>query len=218
MLKEELEKSKMTIDELRDLVMKLSTENSELKAKISSDVDNPASGSGSGSLSHIEDEKVQLRRPVSMYEARRTPIKESSPTANTQSFHTSPPNSTTMMPLFVDVAKRTDLITRRIQELWKTMQEFPRQPNVFVPCAERLHLAVMDLNSIFPAIIAQEAVKNSLHLININSHKMQRIASDLQASILSCDEVQIELFLQEVRNCAYDLAMATKALITQLSR
>lgn len=210
-LKEELEKSKLTIDELRDLVVKLSTENSELKAKISVDPDlNPENG--------VDEEKVQLRRPVSMYEARRTPVKETSPVANTQSFHTSPPNSTTLMPLFVDVAKRTDIITRRIQELWKTLQEFPRQPNVFVPCSERLHLSVMDLNTIFPAIIAQEAVKNSLHLINVNSHKMQRICGDLQTSILSGNEAQIELFLQEVRNCAYDLAMATKALITQLSR
>lgn len=207
MLKEELEKSKLTIDELRDLVVKLSTENSELKAQICHDIENG-----------IDEEKVQLRRPVSMYETRRTPIKELSPVGNTQSFHTSPPNSTTLMPLFVDVEKRTDLITRRIQELWKALQEFHRQPNVFVPSAERLHLAIMDLNTIFPAIIAQEAVKNSLHLLNINSHKMQRICSDLQTAILSGNEAQIELFLQEVRNCAYDLAMATKALITQLSR
>lgn len=211
-LKQELHKSKLTIDELRDLVVKLSTENNELKAQISHEVDS------NGVPINIDDDKVQLRRPVSMYEARRTPIKDVSPVPNTQSFHTSPPNATTLMPLFLDVNKRTDIITRRIQELWKTMQEFSRDPGVFVPCSERLHLAVMDLNTIFPAIIAQEAVKNSLHLINVNSHRMQRICSDLQLSILACDEPQIELFFQEVRNCAYDLAMATKALITQLSR
>lgn len=201
-LKEELQKSKLTIDELKELVVKLSTENNELKAQIPSTVEEISSSTNTSSL----------KRPVSMYEARQTPVKEHSPAPHSN--QTSPSTSITLMPLFFDVEKRTDVITRRIQELWKQMQSDLKNAT-FVICAERLHMAIMELNTIFPAAIPSEAVRSSLIMLNSNSHRMQRICCDLQAAISADSSAQIELGLQEVRNCAYDLAMATKGLITQ---
>lgn len=197
-LKQELEKSKLTIDELKELVVKLSTENTELKAKITTPT--------------FEEPVQDIRRPVSMYEARQTPAKETSP--GPHSNQTSPSTSINLMPLFFDVERRTDVITKRIQELWKQMQVDLKTAG-FVNAAERLHLAIMELNAIFPQVIPSEPVQSALIMLNSNSLRMQRVCSDLQAGIRSDDDAEIEQGIQEVRNCAYDLAMATKALITQ---
>lgn len=160
-----------------------------------------------------------------MYEARQIP-KESSPVPASQSFHSttvspSHTNSAKLMPLFLDVQKRTDVITRRIQELWKEIQDqmpdFKNQ-DVFVPCAERIHHAIMDLNTIFPAVVPLESVKNPLVQLNSNSLRIQKVCHDLQNAIVSDNKMQLELFLQEVRNCAYDLAAGNKALITSFPK
>lgn len=212
-LKEELQKSKLTIDELKELVVKLSTENNELKAQIPATVDEISSSSSPTSIA-TNSALAASKRPVSMYEARQTPVKDVTPSSH-HSNQTSPSASITLMPLFFDVEKRTDVITRRIQELWKQMQGADLKSATFVNSAERLHMAIMDLNTIFPAAIPSEAIRTSLIMLNSNSHRMQRICCDLQAAITAESNAQIELGLQEVRNCAYDLAMATKGLITQ---
>lgn len=176
-------------------------------------------GQNSLTNSYVED---KVRRPVSMYEARQLP-KESSPVPASQSFHstTVSPAHTKLMPLFLDVQKRTDIITRRIQELWKEIQDqMPDFKNqvVFVPCAERIHLAIMDLNTIFPAVIPLESVKNALVQLNSNSLRIQKVCHDLQNAIVSDNKLQLELFLQELRNCAYDLASGNKNLITSFPK
>uniref|UniRef100_A0A336LJS8 CSON008456 protein n=1 Tax=Culicoides sonorensis TaxID=179676 RepID=A0A336LJS8_CULSO len=229
-LKHELQKSMSTIDELKELVVKLSSENTELKAKItSSDCGSNHEENNDNSLnsvtnSYFEDKSTpSSRRPVSMYEARQVP-KEESPVPASQSFHhttsstqNSPSTSAKLMPLFIDVQKRTDIITRRIQELWKEIQDqmpdFKNQ-TVFVPCAEKIHLAIMDLNTIFPTVIPLESIKNALIQLNSNSLRIQKVCHDLQNAIISDNKVQLDLFLQEVRNCAYDLAAGNKTLIT----
>lgn len=166
-----------------------------------------------------DDKQSYTRRPVSMYETRQIP-KAGSPVPTSQSFHSttvSPAHSSKLMPLFIEVEKRTDKITRRIQELWKSIQEqmpdFKNQ-EIFVPCSERIHLTIMELNSIFPSIVSNEDIKNALILLNSNSLKIQKVCCDLQNAIVSDNKQQLELFLQDVRNCAYDLAAANKALIT----
>lgn len=50
-----------------------------------------------------------------------------------------------------EVRARTDLVTRRIQELWAAMVENKRE--MFLPCAVRIRAAVADLAVIFPQVL-----------------------------------------------------------------
>lgn len=49
------------------------------------------------------------------------------------------------------MTRRTEQVTRRIQELWLAMQD-PSQREAFVPCAERIRVAVAELTAIFPQV------------------------------------------------------------------
>lgn len=55
------------------------------------------------------------------------------------------------MPQSEEVVRRTDQVTKRIQELWATMQS-PDTRHAFVPCAERIRVAVAELTAIFPQV------------------------------------------------------------------
>lgn len=56
------------------------------------------------------------------------------------------------LPPSEEVTRRTEQVTRRIQELWMAMQD-PHQREAFVPCAERIRVAVAELTAIFPQVI-----------------------------------------------------------------
>lgn len=60
-------------------------------------------------------------------------------------------NGTSLLPHADEVKYRTEVVTRRIQELWIVMQEMTSN-DAFVPCAERIHFAVADLIAIFPVV------------------------------------------------------------------
>ena len=55
------------------------------------------------------------------------------------------------LPPSEEVTRRTEQVTRRIQELWMAMQD-PKQREAFVPCAERIRVAVAELTAIFPQV------------------------------------------------------------------
>jgi len=55
------------------------------------------------------------------------------------------------LPSSEEVTKRTEQVTKRIQELWMAMQD-PSQREAFVPCAERIRVAVAELTAIFPQV------------------------------------------------------------------
>ena len=56
------------------------------------------------------------------------------------------------LPPSEDVNRRTEQVTRRIQELWMAMQD-PAQREAFVPCAEKIRVAVSELAAIFPQVL-----------------------------------------------------------------
>lgn len=62
---------------------------------------------------------------------------------------TLPPN---ILPRSEDVKYRTEIVTRRIQELWSVMQEMTSS-DVFVPGAEKVAVAVADLTALFSMVI-----------------------------------------------------------------
>ncbi|XP_031619745.1 ARF GTPase-activating protein GIT2 [Contarinia nasturtii] len=175
------------------------------------------------------------KRPVSMYETREGPNATKSQqnhdnrTANSmyqmidgqpqpQTSDTTVPamtNGQSTLPNSDDVKYRTEVVTRRIQELWSVMQEVTAK-DVFVPgCAERIRVAVSELTAIFPGTITNETIHNAIRQLNQNTAHLQKDCNGLQQSITHHDSASIDLYMQEVRNVAYNLAMATKMLVTQ---
>lgn len=73
------------------------------------------------------------------------------------------------LPSSEEVTRRTEQVTRRIQELWMAMQD-PAHREVFVPCSERIRIAVAELVAIFPQVIkyyVQKFIKNFRRLLLI---------------------------------------------------
>lgn len=63
--------------------------------------------------------------------------------------------------------------------------------------------------------IADENIKTALKQLNQNTGNIQTSCTRLQRALLNDDITTSDLFMQEVRNYAYNLAMATKMLVTQ---
>jgi G protein-coupled receptor kinase interactor 2 len=151
-----------------------------------------------------------------MYEARQFPKDDNSQPSITKSLYSMSASSgshLTSLPLAEEVTKRTEVVTRRIQELWSAMQDIGKK-DAFIPCSERIRVACAELTAIFPQVISDDTLKNALKILNLNTNLIQRDCTALQHALMSDDEILVETHLQEVRNCAYNLAMATKTLVT----
>lgn len=176
-------------------------------------MDSKASTSTNGANSYI-------KRPVSMYEARQVPREENRPPI-TQSLYSVGSSSSTSTssntPLVEEVTKRTEVVTRRIQELWLAMQDL-NQKDSFVPCSERIRVGVAELIAIFPPSMTDDILKNALRQLNFNTNAIQAECTNLQRALSTENPTNVELHLQQVRNCAYNLAKATKILVTQFQQ
>lgn len=157
-----------------------------------------------------------------MYEARQIPRNEEFRPPVTQSLYSVASNSSTsssastQLPLVEEVTKRTEVVTRRIQELWLAMQDLSKKDS-FVPCSDRIRIGVTDLIAIFPPNLCAdyEILKNALHQLTINTASIQTECANLHRALSTEAPTNIEVHLQAVRNCAYNLAKATKILVTQ---
>ncbi|EAT38104.1 AAEL009958-PA [Aedes aegypti] len=212
-------------------------------------IDSHVNGSSIGTPEEMEpasDGRQYYKRPVSMYEARQLPRDENRPpitqslysmaplasSSNTPNvggtsmntsagsdLNTSGGGSQVQLPLFDEVKNRTDLVARRIKELFAAMQDLAKT-DAFVPCAERIRLAVAELIAIFPATMREETLRNALKQLNFNTNLIHTECTRLQRSFVEEGSHQsvlsdsIKLNMEQVRNCAYDLAMSTKILIT----
>lgn len=135
---------------------------------------------------------------------------------------TSVGGSQVQLPLFDEVKKRTDLVARRIKELFASMQDLSKT-DAFVPCAERIRVAVAELIAIFPATMREETLRNALKQLNYNTNLIQTECTRLQRSFAedgsqSVLSDSVKLNMEQVRGCAYDLAMSTKILITHFQQ
>lgn len=113
------------------------------------------------------------KRPVSMYEQREGPymtkMQQIPECRTTTSMYQMvdpkfvpnlalPSNgdgSNMSLPRSDEVKYRTEIVTRRIQELWNVMQQDMTAKDAFVPSAERIRMAVADLTAIFPVVSAR---------------------------------------------------------------
>ncbi|XP_029427819.1 ARF GTPase-activating protein GIT2 isoform X7 [Rhinatrema bivittatum] len=158
-----------------------------------------------------------------------------------------------VLPSTEDVIRKTEQITKNIQELLRAAQEnkhdrpferesmrrlrhslgcfstlvpwaekAPLQPlslqqpdptSCYIPCSERIHVAVTEMAALFPKKPKSEMVRTSLRLLTSSAYRLQ---SECKKTIPveSSAAADIQLVTQQVIQCAYDIAKAAKQLVT----
>uniref|UniRef100_A0A8C1XWK7 G protein-coupled receptor kinase interacting ArfGAP 2a n=1 Tax=Cyprinus carpio TaxID=7962 RepID=A0A8C1XWK7_CYPCA len=115
------------------------------------------------------------------------------------------------LPSTEDVIRKTEQITKNIQELLRAAQENKHES--FIPCAERIHVAVNEMAALFPKRPRSETVRSSLRLLTSSANRLQSECK--KASLLeSSPPADVQLVTQQVIQCAYDIAKAAKQLVT----
>ncbi|GAA6224774.1 ARF GTPase-activating protein GIT2 isoform X5 [Lates japonicus] len=115
------------------------------------------------------------------------------------------------LPSTEDVIRKTEQITKNIQELLRAAQENKHES--FIPCSERIHVAVTEMAALFPKRPRSETVRGSLRLLTSSAYRLQsecRKAVPLEG----CPGPDMQLVTQQVIQCAYDIAKAAKQLVT----
>ncbi|XP_038673561.1 ARF GTPase-activating protein GIT2a isoform X8 [Scyliorhinus canicula] len=119
------------------------------------------------------------------------------------------PDST--LPSTEDVIRKTEQITKNIQELLRAAQE--NKHDSFMPCSERIHVAVAEMAALFPKKPRSEMVRASLRLLTSSAYRLQsECKKALPAEAGPATDIQ--LVTQQVIQCAYDIAKAAKQLVT----
>ncbi|KAM7017733.1 ARF GTPase-activating protein GIT2a isoform 2-T2 [Tautogolabrus adspersus] len=159
------------------------------------------------------------------------------------------------LPSTEDVIRKTEQITKNIQELLRAAQENkhdrpceregvrrlrhslgcfstlvpwaekappPLQPlslrspdpsSCFIPCSERIHVAVTEMAALFPKRPRSETVRGSLRLLTSSAYRLQNECRKALPSE-GCPGPDMQLVTQQVIQCAYDIAKAAKQLVT----
>ncbi|XP_051277383.1 ARF GTPase-activating protein GIT2a isoform X7 [Dicentrarchus labrax] len=159
------------------------------------------------------------------------------------------------LPSTEDVIRKTEQITKNIQELLRAAQEnkhdrpceregvrrlrhslgcfstlvpwaekappslqplslrSPDPTSCFIPCSERIHVAVTEMAALFPKKPRSETVRGSLRLLTSSAYRLQ---SECRKAVPSegCPGPDMQLVTQQVIQCAYDIAKAAKQLVT----
>uniref|UniRef100_A0A8C7UF55 GIT ArfGAP 2 n=1 Tax=Oncorhynchus mykiss TaxID=8022 RepID=A0A8C7UF55_ONCMY len=111
------------------------------------------------------------------------------------------------LPCTEDVICKTEQITKNIQELLRAAQENKRES--FVPCSERIHVAVREMAILFPKV---NTVRGSLRLLTSSASRLHGECQ--KASPHNPCPSDMQLVTQQVIQCAYDIAKAAKQLVT----
>nr|XP_057920341.1 ARF GTPase-activating protein GIT2-like isoform X2 [Doryrhamphus excisus] len=109
------------------------------------------------------------------------------------------------LPCTEDVICKTEQITKNIQELLRAAQETKHES--FLPCAEKICVAVKEMAALFPKRPSSETVRGSLFLLTSS-------AGRLHGECHGPCPADIQLVTQQVIQCAYDIAKAAKQLVT----
>ncbi|XP_046900861.1 ARF GTPase-activating protein GIT2-like isoform X3 [Hypomesus transpacificus] len=114
------------------------------------------------------------------------------------------------LPCTEDVICKTEQITKNIQELLRAAQE--NKHDSFVPCSERIHVAVREMATLFPKRPQSKMVRDSLGLLTSSASRLQGECQ--KASLHEPRPSDMQLVTQQVIQCAYDIAKAAKQLVT----
>ncbi|XP_049618166.1 ARF GTPase-activating protein GIT2a isoform X2 [Syngnathus scovelli] len=115
------------------------------------------------------------------------------------------------LPSTEDVIRKTEQITKNIQELLRAAQDNKHES--FIPCSERIHVAVTEMAALFPKRPRSETVRSSLRLLTSSACRLQ---SECRKAVPpeGCPGPDMQLVTQQVIQCAYDIAKAAKQLVT----
>ncbi|XP_062273679.1 ARF GTPase-activating protein GIT2a isoform X4 [Scomber scombrus] len=115
------------------------------------------------------------------------------------------------LPSTEDVIRKTEQITKNIQELLRAAQD--NKHDSFIPCSERIHVAVTEMAALFPNKPRSETVRSSLRLLTSSAYRLQ---GECRKAVPSegCPGPDMQLVTQQVIQCAYDIAKAAKQLVT----
>nr|XP_014597432.2 ARF GTPase-activating protein GIT2 isoform X2 [Equus caballus] len=127
---------------------------------------------------------------------------------DTAEAHTAP---SPVLPSTEDVIRKTEQITKNIQELLRAAQE--NKHDSYIPCSERIHVAVTEMAALFPKKPKSDMVRTSLRLLTSSAYRLQ---SECKKTLPgdSNPPTDIQLVTQQVIQCAYDIAKAAKQLVT----
>ncbi|XP_066116497.1 ARF GTPase-activating protein GIT2 isoform X7 [Saccopteryx bilineata] len=116
-----------------------------------------------------------------------------------------------LLPSTEDVIRKTEQITKNIQELLRAAQE--NKHDSYIPCSERIHVAVTEMAALFPKKPKSDMVRTSLRLLTSSAYRLQ---SECKKTLPgdSSTPTDIQLVTQQVIQCAYDIAKAAKQLVT----
>ncbi|XP_025745139.1 ARF GTPase-activating protein GIT2 isoform X5 [Callorhinus ursinus] len=115
------------------------------------------------------------------------------------------------LPSTEDVIRKTEQITKNIQELLRAAQE--NKHDSYIPCSERIHVAVTEMAALFPKKPKSDTVRTSLRLLTSSAYRLQ---SECKKTLPGDPgpPTDIQLVTQQVIQCAYDIAKAAKQLVT----
>ncbi|XP_042525493.1 ARF GTPase-activating protein GIT2 isoform X2 [Dipodomys spectabilis] len=121
------------------------------------------------------------------------------------------PHISPMLPSTEDVIRKTEQITKNIQELLRAAQE--NKHDSYTPCSERIHGAVTEMAVLFPKKPKSDTVRTSLRLLTSSAYRLQ---SECKKALPgeSGSPTDVQLVTQQVIQCAYDIAKAAKQLVT----
>lgn len=115
------------------------------------------------------------------------------------------------LPSTEDVIRKTEQITKNIQELLRAAQESKHES--FIPCSERIYVAVTEMAALFPKRPRSETVKGSLRLLTSSACRLQTECRK-EGHSNGGHAPDMQLVTQQVIQCAYDIAKAAKQLVT----
>nr|XP_042124235.1 ARF GTPase-activating protein GIT2 isoform X4 [Peromyscus maniculatus bairdii] len=115
------------------------------------------------------------------------------------------------LPSTEDVIRKTEQITKNIQELLRAAQE--NTHDSYIPCSERIHVAVTEMAALFPKKPKSDTVRTSLRLLTSSAYRLQ---SECRKALPGDSSLptDVQLVTQQVIQCAYDIAKAAKQLVT----
>ncbi|KAH8401082.1 hypothetical protein KR009_002885 [Drosophila setifemur] len=237
-LRKQLNEYKSEINQLKNVVQMLSSENSQLKSKFSSasnnsvydeplridlslsspDTEHEPLSLPEGGSTHMESgssngssNQSTIKRPASMYERRLAP--------NVAKGQTDVRNTTSMYQIAGEVVKlRSDVVTRCLKELIQAMQPVPEdQKQSIAPHGELIRSAVTDLIALYANLPpnASDITRETLKQLTRHNIMIQHECESLQKALESEDKQAIQKKTVEVRDCAYNIASAIKTLVLQ---
>lgn len=116
----------------------------------------------------------------------------------------------TRMPSQDEVVRKTERITKKIQELLVSAQE--GKSRSYSSCADKIHAAVQDMLLLFPQNIKDENVSLALQSLSSGCLQLQEQCISLGKDV-GRDAVDKRLCTQKVIQCAYNIAKAAKQLV-----